>query len=60
MAIVSKEVAVDVDIEFDVSCNVCGHSLNTTTNRYNELIVDPCEFCLQTEYEKRLRETQNN
>jgi hypothetical protein len=59
MAIISKEIATDVEIEFDVNCNVCGKELDTTTNRYNVLCVEPCEYCLSQEYEKGVAYTEN-
>jgi hypothetical protein len=58
MAIISKEIATDVEIEFDVNCNVCGKELNTITNKYNVLCVEPCETCLQTEYNKGIADKE--
>jgi hypothetical protein len=59
MAIVSKEIATDVEIEFDVSCNVCGKDLETVTNKYNVLCIEPCETCMQEAYDRGVSDTEN-
>jgi hypothetical protein len=58
MAIVSKKIAIDAEIEFDVSCDVCGKNLETITNKYNVLCIEPCEYCLAEEYKKGVTDTE--
>lgn len=40
------KVEQEIDIEVDVVCNVCGRDLDVTQNKM-EIIVDPCENCLE-------------
>jgi hypothetical protein len=40
-----------IEIEFDVSCNVCGKPLETHLFPA-EILIDPCENCLQVKYDE--------
>jgi len=42
----------EVKVEIDVECE-CGNPLSTTTDKWGTgLIVEPCDKCLENEYEK--------
>lgn len=40
------KIEQEVDINVDVVCNVCGRQLKVTQSG-KEIIVDPCEKCLE-------------
>ena len=44
------EIITEVILEYNVVCNICGEKINAEVNR-DEIIVDPCETCLQNEKE---------
>jgi hypothetical protein len=39
------EITQEIEFNFDVVCNVCGRDLETVFSS-DEIIVDPCEYCL--------------
>ena len=45
------EIVTEVVQYFDVVCSVCGKDLDGTIYK-NEIIVDPCETCLENAKEE--------
>jgi hypothetical protein len=39
------DIVQEIEFTFGVVCNVCGRDLEATFSR-DEIIIDPCEYCL--------------
>lgn len=48
------------EFSFDVKCESCGKSVDAEFDRYNTLIVTPCETCREAEYERGKEEVEQN